>query len=304
MPWGEITGLRVELWQSQGRKEESNEVIYHVRSRLRTNVAINVKEWGHRERSHRCGQLLRVRQAEKDDRKRITCFMEIAKAIDWWLFCPGSKHPGKVKYTVWKTGFEIDERYRPIKPVGKGAYGVVASAKDTERGENVAIKKVTKPFENAVDARRTLREVKLLRHFRHENLVALLNIMRPPSYAEFHDVYLVYELMDTDLNQIIKSPQELTDDHIQYFIYQVLRGLKYIHSAHVLHRDLKPSNLLLNANCDLKICDFGLARKDSEQGFKTEYVVTRWYRAPELLVSQEVRRFLFIFIFTFLQRLC
>ena len=66
--------------------------------------------------------------------------------------------------------------------------------------------------------------------------------------------------MDTDLHQIISSPQPLTDDHCQYFLYQILRALKYIHSAHVLHRDLKPSNLLLNGNCDLKVCDFGLAR--------------------------------------------
>lgn len=73
--------------------------------------------------------------------------------------------------------------------------------------------------------------------------------------------------------------------HVQYFLYQLLRGLKYIHSAHVLHRDLKPSNLLLNANCDLKICDFGLARTMSETDFMTEYVVTRWYRAPELLLN-------------------
>lgn len=72
---------------------------------------------------------------------------------------------------------------------------------------------------------------------------------------------------------------------VQYFLYQILRGLKYIHSANVLHRDLKPSNLLLNANCDLKICDFGLARITSETDFMTEYVVTRWYRAPELLLN-------------------
>ena len=71
----------------------------------------------------------------------------------------------------------------------------------------------------------------------------------------------------------------------QYFLYQILRGLKYIHSANVIHRDLKPSNLLLSANCDLKICDFGLARPSSESDMMTEYVVTRWYRAPELLLN-------------------
>uniref|UniRef100_A0A7R9SVU4 Protein kinase domain-containing protein n=1 Tax=Polyblepharides amylifera TaxID=1486889 RepID=A0A7R9SVU4_9CHLO len=109
--------------------------------------------------------------------------------------------------------------------------------------------------------------------------------MKPTNKDNFQDVYIVYELMDTDLHQIIRSAQPLSDDHCQYFVYQLLRGLKYIHSAGVLHRDLKPSNLLLNANCDLKICDFGLARTSSEKEFMTEYVVTRWYRAPELLLS-------------------
>lgn len=121
---------------------------------------------------------------------------------------------------------------------------------------------------------------------RHENIIGLLDIMSPAPGGPFNDVYLVYELMDTDLHQIIRSSQPLTDEHFQYFIYQTLRGLKYIHSAGVLHRDLKPSNLLLNASCDLKIADFGLARTSTESNaFMTEYVVTRWYRAPELLLS-------------------
>ena len=117
-------------------------------------------------------------------------------------------------------------------------------------------------------------------------IIAIKDIMVPPNVASFNDVYIVYELMDTDLHQIIRSSRPLSDDHIQYFVYQLLRGLKYIHSANVLHRDLKPSNLLLNANCDLKICDFGLARTGGgERGEYTEYVVTRWYRAPELLLT-------------------
>jgi serine/threonine protein kinase len=94
--------------------------------------------------------------------------------------------------------------------------------------------------------------------------------------------------METDMHRVIRT-QDLSDDHCQYFIYQTLRALKAMHSANVLHRDLKPSNLLLNANCDLKVCDFGLARSAASQednsGFMTEYVATRWYRAPEIMLT-------------------
>eukprot|EP00898_Chlorokybus_atmophyticus_P004650 jgi/Chlat1/5186/Chrsp33S05042 len=203
------------------------------------------------------------------------------------LAAAGAPRNGKHQFLLWRTMFEIDVRYTPIKPIGKGAYGVVCSAKDTLTGEKCAIKKISNAFENVTDARRTLREIKLLRHLYHENIIGIKDIMKPTMRADFNDVYIVYELMDTDLHQIIRSSQPLSDDHCQYFIYQLLRGLKYIHSANVLHRDLKPSNLLLNASCDLKICDFGLARTGSDKGFMTEYVVTRWYRAPELLLSCE-----------------
>ena len=162
---------------------------------------------------------------------------------------------------------------------------MVCSARNSETDERIAIKKIGSAFDNLIDAKRTLREIKLLRHLRHENIIQIKDIFAPASRTTYNDVYIVYELMDTDLHQIIRSSQPLSDDHCQYFIYQVLRGLKYIHSANVLHRDLKPSNLLLNANCDLKICDFGLARTNTEKEFMTEYVVTRWYRAPELLLS-------------------
>ena len=97
--------------------------------------------------------------------------------------------------------------------------------------------------------------------------------------------------MECDLYKLLRS-QKLSDDHICYFTYQILRGVKYIHSSNVLHRDLKPPNLLLNSNCDLRICDFGLARiADPEYdhtGALTEYVATRWYRAPEVMLNAKV----------------
>lgn len=201
----------------------------------------------------------------------------------------GQRQTVTSKFAVCGTVFEVDAKYAPIKPIGKGAYGVVCSAREVETNRKVAIKKIVNVFENVVDAKRTLREIKLLRHLRHENVIDIIDCVRPEAKNAFEDVYLMYDLMDTDLYQIIRSSQSLTDEHCQYFVYQILRGLKYIHSADVLHRDLKPGNLLLNANCDLKICDFGLARTalvDAEASeFMTEYVVTRWYRAPELLLS-------------------
>ena len=107
------------------------------------------------------------------------------------------------------------------KVLGRGAYGVVASALDTWTGGLVAIKKIAHAFANATDARRTLREVKLLRHLRHENVVNLLDVLRPAGgLAAFSEVYLVYELMDTDLHQIIRSPQPLTEEHCAYFMFQ------------------------------------------------------------------------------------
>ncbi|CAL5397780.1 unnamed protein product [Camellia sinensis] len=182
-------------------------------------------------------------------------------------------HGGRyVQYNVYGNLFEVSRKYvPPIRPVGRGAYGIVCAAVNSETREEVAIKKIGNAFDNRIDAKRTLREIKLLRHMDHENVIAIKDIIRPPLKENFNDVYIVYELLDTDLHQIIRSNQPLNDDHCRYFLYQILRGLKYVHSANVLHRDLKPSNLLLNANCDLKIGDFGLARTTSETDFMTEY---------------------------------
>jgi mitogen-activated protein kinase 1/3 len=188
------------------------------------------------------------------------------------------------------TEFELPEKYELIKPIGHGAYGVVISAQNTENGNKVAIKKVANAFEDLVDAKRIVREIRLLRHFHHENIMKIVDLLPPPSPHEFEDVYIISELLETDLHRVIYSRQKLTDEHIQYFLYQLLCGVKYIHSANVIHRDLKPSNILLNANCDLKLCDFGLSRglgdeKEQNPSDLTEYVVTRWYRAPEIMLS-------------------
>ena len=248
----------------------------------------------------------------------------------------------KHSFTVAGSEFIIDERYEYIKQIGVGAYGVVISCYDKKTNRNVAIKKVGNAFEDLIDAKRIVREIKLLRYFKHDNIVSLIDIQKPPGRTGFEDIYIITDLMETDLHRVIYSRQELTDDHIQYFIYQILRGVLYMHSANIIHRDLKPANILANKNCDLKICDLGLGRaevfdwaemelldkqnklvkktkkkkkskdkdkkdkKDKDKDKKdkdkkdknkdndeeeeeeepelTEYVITRWYRAPEVIL--------------------
>ncbi|KAJ6910763.1 mitogen-activated protein kinase 12-like [Populus alba x Populus x berolinensis] len=180
-------------------------------------------------------------------------------------------------------------QYEIQEVVGKGSYGVVASAIDTHTGEWVAIKKMTNIFEHVSDATRILREIKLLRLLKHPDIVEIKHIMLPPSRREFKDIYVVFELMESDLHQVIKLNNDLTAEHHQFFLYQLLRALKYIHTGNVFHRDLKPKNILANADCKLKLCDFGLARVSFSNApsaiFWTDYVATRWYRAPELCGS-------------------
>lgn len=191
---------------------------------------------------------------------------------------------GKVQYIVQGQKFEVNKKYNVTKVVGCGAYGTVCAAinTSTKKGDKVAIKKIARVFDDLVDCKRILREIKVLAMVRHSNLIRLHEFLRPLHKHTFEDVYVVTDLYDSALHRIIKSQQPLTDEHLQYFLVQAFRGLNYLHSANIIHRDLKPSNLLVNANCDLTICDFGLAR-GADKGELTEYVVTRWYRPPELL---------------------
>lgn len=151
-------------------------------------------------------------------------------------------------------------QYQIQEVIGKGSYGVVAAAVDTHTGERVAIKKINGVFGHVSDATRILREIKLLRLLRHPNIVEIKHIMLPPTRREFRDIYVVFELMESDLDQVIKANGDLTPQHHQFFLYQLLRALKYMHAANIFHRDLKPKNILANSDCKLKICDFGLAR--------------------------------------------
>ncbi|KAL5990024.1 Mitogen-activated protein kinase 10 [Asimina triloba] len=223
---------------------------------------------------------------QQDQRKKV----QTSRQID--LFLKSDEfglHLGSQAEMDFFSDYGDVHRYKIQEIIGKGSYGVVCSAIDTHTGEKVAIKRIPDIFEHISDAARILREIKLLRLLRHPDIVEIKHIMLPPLRRDFKDIYVVFELMESDLHQVIKANDDLTKEHYQFFLYQLLRALKYIHTANVYHRDLKPKNILANANCKLKICDFGLARvafNDTPTTiFWTDYVATRWYRAPELCGS-------------------
>ncbi|KAH7102163.1 kinase-like protein [Auriculariales sp. MPI-PUGE-AT-0066] len=181
-------------------------------------------------------------------------------------------------FTALNTTFVVDANYIFVKELGTGAYGSVVAAKHRVTAQGIAIKRIS-----SISSKRSSQSVvcvsssPLLHHFRgHKNVRHRLE-----RSGDFDEVYCYEELMEADLHAIIRSGQPLSDAHFQSFIYQTLCGLKYIHSANVLHRDLKPGNLLVNADCELKICDFGLARSDSSNSPGAAH----WYRAPEIMLS-------------------
>ncbi|KAL0491010.1 mitogen-activated protein kinase [Acrasis kona] len=183
--------------------------------------------------------------------------------------------------------FTLPKRYEVTGAVGKGGYGTVVSAIDHKTKENVAIKKIVNLFEQDRNyQKRILREIKILRHLcGRDNIICLRDLVPPPSFEEMKDVYIVTDLMDSDMDALLRSRQ-FTDEAVRYFLFQILSGVKVMHSANIIHRDIKPKNILLDKkDYNMRICDFGLSRAiDSEYPFSSKYVVSRWYRAPEVIL--------------------
>lgn len=177
--------------------------------------------------------------------------------------------------------------------LGVGSYGRVVEAIDDWTGERVAIKCITNVFRCMDDAKRILREIKLLRLLRHPHIVVARDIIVAPACAPaklMDEVCIVFEPMDSDLHSILKRNSNITPEHIKVILVQLLRAVAFMHSSGVVHRDIKPRNVLVNSDSSVKLCDLGLARCfqggafpfDSDTEGWTGYVATRWYRAPEL----------------------
>jgi serine/threonine protein kinase len=207
---------------------------------------------------------------------------------------------------IFNCRFPGEEQYEVVCKIGKGSYGTVVKARSRGTGEDVAIKHIDRVFSDPADTVRIIRELRFLRMLKHPAIVGVSTVLHPANPARFDDIFIVTELLDSDLSQLTRRRESITPAQKRWLVYQLFEGLAYMHAAHVYHRDLKPANLLVSAPDavglrTLKLCDFGLARAsfedstggaavaggDREEGpvLWTDYVATRWYRAPELICS-------------------
>jgi mitogen-activated protein kinase 1/3 len=210
---------------------------------------------------------------------------------------------------------KLPKRYQVLKAIGEGAYGFVYEACDEALGRHVAVKRITNVFRDTVDCKRILREIAIMSRLDHPCIVQLLDVAPVNNVSSFDEIMLVMELCDTDFARLCRAGISLSELQIKTLFYNLLLGLRYLHTSGVCHRDLKPANCLANADCSVKICDFGLARalgeewteaaaerlqlpEASEEAPKarahrrasrrlSNHVATRWYRAPELILLQE-----------------
>ena len=193
-------------------------------------------------------------------------------------------------YTYNDEVLHLPLRYKPGEIIGVGAYGIIISAVDTQNNNQVVAIKKLKRISDIIDLKRIAREILIMKYCQHENIIPLFDVIihlnKDQNNNRTVDVYIVMEKMDSDLQKIIASKQELSDEHYQFILYQMLRALYFLHSANIIHRDFKPSNVLINEDCTVKLCDFGMSRGIKEENaLLTEYVVTRYYRAPEVMLS-------------------
>lgn len=173
------------------------------------------------------------------------------------------------------------EAYETLGIIGEGTYGVVMKARNRATGKLVAIKRFKQSDEDDHVRKTSTREVRMLQQLKHPNVVRLEDVFRREG-----KLYLVFEYIEKNILQVLESTTHgIPPCDLRCYMYQLLRGLEFCHAHNVIHRDVKPENVLIDKSGILKLCDFGFARQMTSKGKYTDYVATRWYRAPELLVG-------------------
>lgn len=223
-------------------------------------------------------------------------------------WAPKSASP-QLSTKAYVQAWNVPDPYDFSEVIGEGAYGTVCSGFDRERMQPIAVKCIRHVFGELVDSKRILREIAILSRLSHEGVVQLHDVFLHGRDA-FDELYIVMEFCDTDLKKLCCSGARLTPRHTTALLQSLLAGLRYVHATGVVHRDLKPANCLVNQDCSVRICDFGLARAglcgepldpevasmsnnpcpSKERGalarHLTGHVATRWYRAPEVILLQ------------------
>ncbi|KAL3872658.1 hypothetical protein ACJMK2_035873 [Sinanodonta woodiana] len=174
------------------------------------------------------------------------------------------------------------EKYEKICRIGEGSYGVVFKCRNRETGQLVAIKKFVESEEDPLIKKIAMREIRMLKQLKHQNLVNLIEVFRRKKR-----LHLVFEYVDhTVLNELDRHPRGVPEPMTKRIVYQMLLSVNFCHQHNCIHRDVKPENILITRSGQVKLCDFGFARVLTGPGDEyTDYVATRWYRAPELLVG-------------------
>lgn len=176
----------------------------------------------------------------------------------------------------------ITDKYEKLCKIGEGSYGVVFKCRNRDNHQIVAIKKFVESEDDPLIKKIALREIRMLKQLKHQNLVNLLEVFRRKR-----KLHLVFEFCDhTVLNELDKYPKGVPEKEVKSIIWQVLQAIQFCHQHNCIHRDVKPENILITKQRVIKLCDFGFARILTGPGDEyTDYVATRWYRAPELLVG-------------------
>jgi len=237
-----------------------------------------------------------------------------AKTLPTKLQLPTVSRPVVSSNAALTSTEKLPDCYVILGALGRGSYGSVWQAIDNRTGRHVAVKHEANVFRDPVDCNRMLREIAILSRLAHPGVVALLDMAPISDTTRFNEIMLVMELCDSDFARLLRTEVSLSELHVKTVFYNMLLGLCYLHSRGVVHRDLKPANCLVNQDCSVKICDFGLARviggDDEPEADSTlaaaaspegapavqhskgqrrlsAHVATRWYRAPELILVQE-----------------